>query len=295
MEETKRNIEQITEDVLSYKNMIADSAIEIGKLMIEAKAVLKHGEWLKWLEEKVEFSQRTAEEYMQVAKLYEGKSRTFANLEKSKLLILAKLSDNERETFMQQNDVKNMSCRNMEKKIEEFKQNSGIWKVVDAEQDHELYEVKISDLKPIPGYNRYLPDITGEDYIRFLQSIIKSGVINPIMITRDNTIISGHQRVRACKDLGIETIKAQYLYVKDTGGLVLKDLLLHEFFFFNSWLRSSYRLLAKGWDEQLFGDEEKAKKYFEEYEKEKAEGHDYKVASATLDRIAAKYNIEACA
>ena len=42
-------------------------AIEAGKLLLEAKAALPHGEWLPWLEENIWLSSRQARRYMQVA------------------------------------------------------------------------------------------------------------------------------------------------------------------------------------------------------------------------------------
>ena len=58
----------------------------------------------------------------------------------------------------------------------------------------------------------------------FIESIRTSGVIEPIVITRDLAIVSGHQRVRACKELGITTIPAR---IKDYANEdeILKDLL----------------------------------------------------------------------
>ncbi len=162
---------------LTTTEIIAESSIEVGELLLEAKAVLKHGEWLKWLAEKVDYGQRTAEEYMLLGKVYGGKSRTFANLGKSKLLTLTRLSDDERETFMQQNDVKNMSCRNIEKKVEEFKQNRGILKVEDAEpstldevQNNNVDENNSVELKGSKG--RSTNQI--KEYIAHLESENKS-------------------------------------------------------------------------------------------------------------------------
>lgn len=44
-----------------------ESARQAGLLLIEAKAALKHGEWLPWLEANIEFSARTAAGYMRLA------------------------------------------------------------------------------------------------------------------------------------------------------------------------------------------------------------------------------------
>ncbi|MBB4259971.1 DUF3102 domain-containing protein [Bradyrhizobium sp. CIR3A] len=43
-------------------------AITAGELLIEAKALLKHGEWLPWLSAHCELSERTARLYMRLAK-----------------------------------------------------------------------------------------------------------------------------------------------------------------------------------------------------------------------------------
>ena len=50
------------------------------------------------------------------------------------------------------------------------------------------------------------------------------GVIEPVVITQDKTIVSGHQRVRACKELGIETVMCD-AHVYDNEDQILQDLL----------------------------------------------------------------------
>ena len=48
--------------------------------------------------------------------------------------------------------------------------------------------------------------MTGDAWEAFKESIKTSGIIEPIVVTKDMTIISGHQRVRAAKELGISTV-----------------------------------------------------------------------------------------
>ena len=68
--------------------------------------------------------------------------------------------------------------------------------------------ISIDKLKAHPDNNYFFDDITGEPWTEFLDSIKNMGVVEPIVITPDCTIVSGHQRVRACKELGIKEIKA---------------------------------------------------------------------------------------
>jgi hypothetical protein len=47
----------------------ADRAIEAGRALLEAKALVKHGQWLPWLKEHCGLPERTAQLYMHIAKL----------------------------------------------------------------------------------------------------------------------------------------------------------------------------------------------------------------------------------
>ena len=59
-----RDIETITAEILTLKQNAGDAIIGIGQRLIEAKEMLPHGAWLPWLEEQVEFSERTARNFM---------------------------------------------------------------------------------------------------------------------------------------------------------------------------------------------------------------------------------------
>ena len=90
-----------------------------------------------------------------------------------------------------------------------------------------MQQINITELKPHPRNNEFFDDMTGENWEAFLESIKTSGVIEPIVITGDMYIISGHQRVRACKELGIDTIMTECkpYYLSDNYDVVLKNLI----------------------------------------------------------------------
>ena len=91
----------------------------------------------------------------------------------------------------------------------------------------QMQQININELKPHPRNNEFFDDMTGENWEAFLESIKSSGVIEPIVITGDKYIISGHQRVRACNELGISTILAECkpYYLNDNYDTVLKNLI----------------------------------------------------------------------
>lgn len=84
--------------------------------------------------------------------------------------------------------------------------------------------MKIEDLRPHKRNSEFFDDMTGEKWQEFLDSIKTSGVIEPIVVTQDKVIVSGHQRVRACKELGIKEILAEVRVYEDEDKII-KDLL----------------------------------------------------------------------
>lgn len=84
--------------------------------------------------------------------------------------------------------------------------------------------LKIKDLIPHKDNDFFFDDIKGDAWDEFVESIKTSGVIEPIVVTQEKVIISGHQRVRACKFLGIEEIEAEVRIV-DTDDEILKQLI----------------------------------------------------------------------
>ena len=61
---------EIKELCRQAENMALMYAIEIGRRLCEAKGVLEHGEWGEWLKNEVNFSQRTANNFMRLYSEY---------------------------------------------------------------------------------------------------------------------------------------------------------------------------------------------------------------------------------
>ena len=88
----------------------------------------------------------------------------------------------------------------------------------------QINTIPIKSLKPHSRNDYFFDDITGDAWQDFLLSVKTSGVIEPIVISNNNVIISGHQRVRACKELKIEEIKADVCTYENEDQM-LKDLI----------------------------------------------------------------------
>lgn len=87
-----------------------------------------------------------------------------------------------------------------------------------------MQQINVNELKAHPRNSEFFDDMTGDAWKAFLESIKTSGVIEPVVITPDKVIISGHQRVRACKELGITDVLTDMRDYSDEDK-ILKDLI----------------------------------------------------------------------
>ena len=71
---------------------------------------------------------------------------------------------------------------------------------------NQITKLATTSLHIHPENTKFFDDIEGEQYERFKKSIQEDGVLTPLMVAPDMTIISGHQRYKACKDLGINLV-----------------------------------------------------------------------------------------
>ena len=108
-----RTIETITGDILEAKRQGGEAILTIGRCLIEAKEMLSHGEWRSWLEERVEFSERSAQRFMRLAREWSNPT-TLSDLGASKALMLLALPEGERERFVEDHNVIDMSARQLE-------------------------------------------------------------------------------------------------------------------------------------------------------------------------------------
>lgn len=129
----QRDIQIVTVEInvlhRQAQEMALSYAIQIGQRLKEAKAMLPHGEWGRWLETEVPFKPSTAQNFMRIFDEYgsnqtslfgDAKSQTIGNLPYTKALKLLAIGDSdEREAFIEENDVANMSTRELEKAIRE--------------------------------------------------------------------------------------------------------------------------------------------------------------------------------
>lgn len=137
IERTTRNLETIAGEINTIKRQartyITNSCIEIGARLCEAKKLIGHGNWIAWLQESVDYSERTAQNLMKIYQKFgiegsEGKlfgkeldPEQMKELTYTQMTALLKIhDDDERAEFIEANPVQEMSTRELEARIKEL-------------------------------------------------------------------------------------------------------------------------------------------------------------------------------
>lgn len=123
----EQKLSTIAAEIRALTATALTTIIEIGRRMCAAKAMVKHGEFADWLKENTGYSSSTAENFMRIFNEYGAdqislfgdveKSQTFGNLTYSKALALLSVPKSEREAFVQENNVDEMSTRELKEAI----------------------------------------------------------------------------------------------------------------------------------------------------------------------------------
>ena len=197
---TEFNIEKTTAEILILKDQTAQNIIEIGRRLIEVKERLEHGEYLKWLKEKVDFTERTAQRFVKVATVFSN-TTPVSHLGTRKLLALAGLDEEDRQEVIKENKVEDMTTRELERVVKEKKE---IKKQLEEEQElsNELQEEIKEKEKQIKTLQNEIENIQVPK-----KEVIEKEVVKEVI--PENLILEKQELEEELKTLRARTEKAE--------------------------------------------------------------------------------------
>lgn len=113
-------LEQIESEIKAHSQYVTASIIAIGNALIEAKGQLVHGDWEGWLTNRVNFSQRTANNFMRIAREISAGSSLSA-LPYTKVLALLDIPAEQREQAAVELEADTRSAAALKKAIADRK------------------------------------------------------------------------------------------------------------------------------------------------------------------------------
>lgn len=110
------NLAEKTAKIKILTAQTAENIIEIGKTLLEVKETLPYGEFQSWLETDINYSKRTAYNFMKVAQEFPD-VHSVAHLGIKKLLALTGIEADDREKIINNNDLEDMTVKQVEEII----------------------------------------------------------------------------------------------------------------------------------------------------------------------------------
>lgn len=107
---------------------VLENGIQIGQRLQEAKEQVGHGHFGQWCEENLSYSQDTANKFMKLAREYGdgngilANSATSRNFSISNALSLLKVPEEDREQFIEEHQVEDMTNKELEDEIRKLKE-----------------------------------------------------------------------------------------------------------------------------------------------------------------------------
>jgi len=111
------------------RTMLLCSSIEIGRRLVEAKGMVEHGQWGEWLGKSVDYQKSTANNLMRIFEEYgadqiplfgdNSKLQAFGSLTYSQAVALLGVPADDREKFIEENNLEEMSTRELQAAIKE--------------------------------------------------------------------------------------------------------------------------------------------------------------------------------
>lgn len=109
-------VENLAREARHYSEQTGFNMLQLGRVLTEAKELVPHGEWAKWVGENADVDLRGAQYFMQCYATY-GLDSEMAKLGQSKLRSMLALTDGQREKLLAENDVQNMSVRKLKDEV----------------------------------------------------------------------------------------------------------------------------------------------------------------------------------
>ena len=96
---------------------------ELARVFVEAKELLPHGQFGKWVEENADCSERTAQSMMTAYKRFGGKPQ-FEGLGRAKTFKLLPLPAGTEEQFLEEHDLQAMTAREVERAVKQVREEA---------------------------------------------------------------------------------------------------------------------------------------------------------------------------
>lgn len=222
------NLDQLLAEIRVYEKQSAQGIYEIGKRLNIIKSNLGHGKWMDWVDENLGYSYYQTNRLITIYEKYSNFA-TLPNLSFSKLLALTGIEDEEeRKTFIENNDVENQSVRELQQSVKKYKDDIKIKDEQIRSKDEEIQNLK--NRPPEIIEKEVVKEIKGSNYKyhkeraeRLEQDLIHEKMRNKKLVADKKLAISKLDINEANKEIFSQINSLHYTvlgFIREVGGLL---------------------------------------------------------------------------
>lgn len=177
-------LDALAVEAQTYAVNLNMSLFGLGRVFTEARTMLPDGEWGVWVMENTGMKVRTAEQLIQSYSRF-GSNPAFANIGKSNLVKMLPLPSGTEEDFLENYDVADMTAREVEKAVKEYKAQLAEEKAKREEAERRAAEAEKAPAIPDPSY---VPPETAAKLQEYREEVARLGATNQELITARNDL-----------------------------------------------------------------------------------------------------------
>ena len=162
----ERTLPVIASEILQIDRTVSavamDGAIQIGFKLQEAREKVPDGEWVKWLEENLNYSKSQAYRFIQISNTYGNENSAFFNVATSRNLSISKafellrLPEAEAEKFVEEHDIESETVKELRQEITDLQKAKEKTEAELKEQKEEVSE----------AWDEYYKELEASDQLR---------------------------------------------------------------------------------------------------------------------------------
>lgn len=119
-------LDDLARDAQYYARSATNNLLQLGRVLCDAKNLVKHGEWENWVNENAGCSLRSAQQIMQAYTRFGGNQGISSIAESSKMFALLALPEGTEDEFLEHNDVATMTSRETKEAVRKVREEMGL-------------------------------------------------------------------------------------------------------------------------------------------------------------------------
>lgn len=205
------NLDVLASQARIYAESAAGNMLQLGRVLLEAKEIVPHGGFKGWVEQNVGVSMRWAEICMGGYTRY-GDNPDYAALGTSKLQIMLALPEGMQDEFMQDNDVQDMTAREVREAVRKARAEAKAEADAEIEKERKARRAAEARAEQLAARPEEIPDEIVDDLRRKGQEIERLGAQAKEALTIANELRRENAGLR-------QDIKDQEMLLEQTQSL----------------------------------------------------------------------------